>query len=79
MSEPVLGLLCVNVSQHPHSPQAHISTYIYRLLSASIGVPQGLIFYATLFLFYLPLKCIELNHKILLVRHRHTQKRKDQM
>ena len=32
LSEPVLGLLCVNISQLPHSPQAHISTYVYRLL-----------------------------------------------
>lgn len=70
LSEPALVLYWVNISQHLLSPQANI-TFIYRLLRPYIGVLQGFVFGATLFLFYLPLKCIELNHKILLLRHRH--------
>lgn len=77
LSEPAPVLFLVNISQHLHSPQAHIPMYIYRLLNAYIDAPQGLIFDVTLFLFYLPLKSIELNHKIVLVRHRHIQKRKE--
>lgn len=64
----------MNTSEYLLSPQANIPTFIYRLLGAYIGEPQGLVFGATLFLFYLPLKCIEPHQKILPLRHRHIQK-----
>ena len=72
------GLACCSLWGHKESDTTERLNWT-ELNSAYTGMPQGLIFYATLFLFYLPLKCIELNHKILLVRHRHTQKRKNQM
>lgn len=56
LSESALVLHWVNASENLLSPQANIPTFICRLLSAYIGVPQGLVFGATLFLFYLPLK-----------------------
>lgn len=39
----------VSISQHLHSPKAHIATFIYGLLTAYTGEPQGLGSGATLF------------------------------
>ena len=79
LPEPALVFHWVNTSEYLLSPQADIPTFIYRLLGAYIGVLQGLVFGATLFLFYLALKSIEPNQKILPLRHRHTRKRQEQV